>query len=67
MNASDIREVHMHRPVFAELDSDAYAPHFAPPVLLIRDAHSVIRITCVDRAAAEAAADAINAAIGVKP
>lgn len=67
MNAPDIREVEMTKPTFAEVMPDAYAPPFAAPVLRIMDARGSVYITCVDRALAEAAADAINAAIGVKP
>lgn len=67
MTSPDIPEVHMTKPTFAEVCADAYAPPFGPPVLRIMDARGSVYITCVDRAMAEAAADAINAAIGVKP
>lgn len=67
MNSPDIREVEMTKPTFAEVCADAYAPPFAAPVLRIMDARGSVYITCVDRALAEASADAINAAIGVKP
>lgn len=67
MNSPDITEVHMPKPTFADVMPDAYAPTFATPVLRIMDARGSVYITCVDRALAEAAADAINAAIGVKP
>lgn len=67
MNSPDIRHVEMTKPTFAEVMPDAYAPTYNPPVLRIMDAHGSVFITCVDRALAEAAADAINQAIGVKP
>lgn len=67
MNSPDIRYVEMPKPVFAEVMPDAYAPTFGAPVLRIMDARGSVLITCVDRALAEAAADAINQAIGVKP